>query len=90
MELGAAKYGAYNWRSKKVRRMVYLAAALRHLAADLDGEEIDSESGQPHLAHALACMAILLDARSTGNLIDDRPPKGAAAQTIRDTTKVKD
>ena len=79
MELGAKKYGAYNWREKKVRYTVYISAALRHLAAALDGEELDSESGVPHTAHVRACMGILLDAKATGNLVDDRPPKGAAA-----------
>lgn len=88
MELGAAKYGAYNWRSKKVRRLVYLAAALRHILTDLDGEEVDPESGQPHLAHAMACMAIVLDARSLGKLVDDRPSKGSCAQLIREVTRI--
>lgn len=86
MELGAKKYGSYNWRSKKVRQMVYLAAALRHLCASLDGEDVDPESNQPHLAHVAACMAILMDASATGNLIDDRPVKGAAGRLIEELT----
>lgn len=74
--LGAAKYGAYNWREKGVRLTVYLSAAERHLRAILDGESIDPESGQHHAAHAMACMAIILDAADIGKLIDDRPPSG--------------
>lgn len=87
--LGAAKYGPYNWRQKKVRATVYVAALLRHVYSYLDGEDLDPESGQSHVAHARACTAILLDAAETGNLIDDRPPPGAAGPLIARLT-VKD
>lgn len=86
MGLGAEKYGAYNWREKKVRSTVYLAAAMRHILQALDGEDLDPESGQPHEAHAAACMAILLDAQASGNLIDDRPTPGPAARVIEGLT----
>lgn len=89
MELGAKKYGTYNWRGNKVRRTVYISAAMRHLAQDLDGEQTDPESLQTHLAHAMACCAILIDAMETGNLIDDRPPVGATAKLIRELTVKK-
>ena len=87
MGLGASKYGPYNWREKKVRYTVYLEAALRHVFSALDGEEIDPESGQPHTAHAMACMAIILDAQATGNLVDDRPTPGVTAKLIAELTK---
>lgn len=87
MGLGAAKYGPYNWRQKKVRYTVYLEAAMRHILSALDGEEIDPESGQPHVAHAAACMAIVLDAKATGNLVDDRPTPGVAAKLIAEMTE---
>src|ERR1043166_9425284 len=48
MELGAKKYGAFNWRSKKVKWTIYYSAAMRHLMAALDGEDADPESGYPH------------------------------------------
>jgi hypothetical protein len=80
---GAKKYGAYNWRTKKVQAMVYLDAALRHIMAELDGEDIDPESGKPHLAGALASLAVYIDAKETGNLVDNRPPKGIAGEAIR-------
>jgi hypothetical protein len=86
MELGAKKYGAFNWRSNKVRGMVYISAALRHLLSYEDGEEIDPESGQSHIAHAAACMMILLDAAATGNLVDDRPTPGATGKLIANLT----
>ena len=82
MQDGARKYGPFNWRSKKVKASIYHAAALRHLLAWFDGEELAADSGKPHLAHALACLAILVDAKETGNLVDDRPLPGAAARLV--------
>lgn len=90
MENGAKKYGPYNWRSKKVRATIYLDGALRHIVSYLDGEERAPDSGVHHLGHAAACLGILLDALETGNLIDDRPTPGKAAQIIeRETVKKK-
>jgi len=86
MGLGARKYGAFNWRQTEVAASVYVAAARRHMAAWFDGENIDDESGASHLAHAAACLFILLDAMAVGKLVDDRPPPGAAAQRIRELT----
>lgn len=80
---GAAKYGPYNWREKKVRARVYVAAAMRHLHAWLDGEELAVDSRCHHLGHVIACCAILLDAQENGALSDDRPVKGGA-QAVMD------
>lgn len=82
MENGAAKYGPFNWRAHKINARVYVAAALRHLYSWADGEAKASDSGVPHLAHALASLAILVDAIETGNVIDDRPRPGAAARLL--------
>lgn len=84
---GAAKYGPYNWREKAVRGTVYQSAAKRHLAAWFDGEEVAKDSGVHHLAHAAACIGIILDAMETGNLVDDRPTPGAAAALLERLTK---
>lgn len=70
---GARKYGAYNWRAKKVMASIYVDAALRHITAWFEGEELAGDSGVHHLGHAIACCGILLDAQETGNLVDDRP-----------------
>jgi hypothetical protein len=78
MGLGAKKYGAYNWRQHAVSASVYQAAAMRHLLAWWGGEEVDPESGESHLAHAIACCAIVLDAAAVAKLNDDRP-KGEKA-----------
>lgn len=82
MGLGARKYGPYNWRTSNIRATVYIAAARRHLAQWFDRQDDDPESGVSHLAHARACLGILLDAWATGHLIDDRPERGAASDLI--------
>jgi len=82
MALGAKKYGAFNWRSANVKASVYVAAARRHLLQWFDGQNEDAESGVSHLAHARACLGILLDALATGHLADDRPTPGASALLI--------
>lgn len=70
---GAHKYGAYNWRDKEVVASIYVDAAMRHLAAWFECQETADDSGVHHLGHALACIAILLDAQEHGKLVDDRP-----------------
>lgn len=77
-EDGAKKYGPYNWREKAVPMMTYIGAALRHLHALLDGQDMAADSKRHHAAHAADCCAIILDALEIGKLVDDRPPNGAA------------
>lgn len=81
-ELGAWKYGEYNWRNKKVRLTVYAEAILRHNFALMAGEDIDPESGLPHTAHIMACAAIIEDARACNALIDDRFEKDMTATLL--------
>lgn len=80
LENGASKYGAYNWRDKTISVSVYKAAMERHMDSYWDGEEAAADSGVHHVAHAMACCALILDAMSVGMLNDDRPTKGAAAR----------
>lgn len=87
MRLGIRKYGLTNWRHDPISASVYYNAAMRHLLSWWDGQNADPESGLPHLAHAIACMMIVLDAGSTGDLIDDRPKPGATALYIECATK---
>lgn len=73
-EDGAKKYGPANWREKGVAASVYVDAALRHIAQWYDGHQDNAEdSGIPNLGHAMACLAIILDAQHCGTLTDDRP-----------------
>ena len=82
MEDGAAKYGPYNWRSKKVRMTIYLDALERHLLALRDGEDLTPDSGLPHLGAIIASASILADAKERGFLLDDRPPSGPASRLL--------
>lgn len=70
---GATKYDPYNWRAKDITLLGYIDAAFRHILAYMEGENQASDSGAHHLGHAMATLAILLDAEAHGNLIDDRP-----------------
>lgn len=84
---GRRKYGLMNWREKRVSATIYYDAALRHLLAWYDGEQSARDSGVHHLGHAMACLAIVLDAEATGNLNDDRPVHGAFADLIDQFTQ---
>lgn len=75
---GARKYGAFNWREKKIQADIYVDAARRHIAAWFDREEFAEDSGVHHLGHAIATLGILLDAQANDALVDNRPPKGGA------------
>ncbi len=81
---GAAKYGAFNWRVSGVRASVYLAALERHLMSWRNGEYADPVTGVPHIASAIACLGIIIDAELCGKLIDDRPPSAPVGRAIRE------
>lgn len=84
---GVAKYGPANWRESPVSASTYVNAAERHLTSWYDGEAVASDSGVHHLAHAAACLLILLDAEANGTLNDDRPPPGKTGELIKQLTK---
>ena len=69
---GADEYGEENWREVPRWRRRYVAAALRHIAAHCvgggltGGLPLDHESGQPHLAHAVASLLFVLELSLTG------------------------
>ena len=60
MTYGAKTYGDHNWRKGLKYSQLY-AAAQRHLNAFWQGDDIDEDSGLPHLAHAAANMLMLLE-----------------------------
>jgi mutator protein MutT len=83
---GMAKYGRNNWRPAGALASVYVGAGLRHLLAWYEGENNAPDSGLPHLGHALACLAILVDAQANGNLVDDRQYPGGYNDLVRQLT----
>ena len=72
---GARKYRRHNYRIAGVRASVYYDAAMRHLMAWYEGEDVDLDSGLSHVTKALACLSVLRDSMILGNWNDDRPPK---------------
>jgi hypothetical protein len=72
--LGWTKYGAWNWRVAGVSASTYKSALDRHMDRFWEGEWLDPVDGTPHLANALACIAILIEGFVLGNITDDRPP----------------
>ncbi len=83
---GCLKYGRANYRPGGARASIYYDAAVRHLTAWFEGEDVDPDSGLPHLGHLLACAAILVDAQATGNLTDDRQYPGGYRQLVEQMT----
>lgn len=70
---GAKKYEDFNYKNGKglLWSRVY-AACLRHLNDWNGGEDIDPESGKPHLYHAGCCVMMLIDLIDSGIGSDTR------------------
>lgn len=75
LDFGAKKYGRHNWCGGMDHSRMS-DAALRHILAYIDGEEVDPESGEDHLAHARCCLGFLIEYRAKKTGKDDR--RGAA------------
>lgn len=56
--MGAKKYGRDNWKGGTEWHEFY-GSALRHMFKFWEGEDIDEESGLPHLIHAIWNLATL-------------------------------
>jgi hypothetical protein len=78
---GKNKYAAWNW-AKGMAWSVPLACLMRHMAAWQRGEEVDAESGLPHLAHAMCNLRMLTLYAKTYPAGDDRP-KEWLGETLR-------
>lgn len=89
---GAAKYGALNWRVAPHSMTSLIDAAIRHLLALKEGEDVAEDSHLPHAAHVMAGMSVLLDAQACGTLTDDRvvPRADAWEKVRREITGIRD
>ena len=79
---GHKKYGDFHNYRKGMEVSRNVSCALRHIKAFMDGETNDSESGRPHLAHALCRLAFVLQNQHDGTAIDDRFVKTAPEQLV--------
>jgi hypothetical protein len=70
-EKHGGKYPDQNWR-KGMDWSKVINCALRHLYKFNGGEDLDSESGKPHLWHALCNLAMLAEYQFTHPEKDDR------------------
>jgi hypothetical protein len=82
---GAVKYAPENWRGG-IEYTRLIGAAMRHLHALNDCEDVDPESGHLHAAHAMCCLMMLiwmmkcrpdLDDRWRGQPVPVNPPANA-------------
>lgn len=73
MTEGGLKYGKHNYRAMGCKASTYFDAALGHLVSWWEGDDIDVESGLPHLMKAAACLVVVRDSQLMGNDNDDRP-----------------
>lgn len=70
---GAEKYSAGNWHSGDGFDWDRLEdSAQRHFDSFRLGEDNDPETGLPHLAHMMCCVAMLLEHQLTGHGKDTR------------------
>lgn len=71
--MGANKYSAYNFM-KGTDWSLMFNAMQRHALRFWSGEDIDPESGEPHMAHAAWMALALVGFALRGTGVDDRPP----------------
>jgi hypothetical protein len=69
---GERKYGDFHNYRKGMRVSRSVSCIMRHLRAYMNGEDLDSESGRLHAAHAAARCLFLLQNIAEGTAIDDR------------------
>lgn len=71
LTFGASKYAPHNWRKGMSVSRLY-DALQRHLVALNGGEDLDPESGLPHVYHASCCLMFIANMLETRPDLDDR------------------
>lgn len=78
---GGGKYGPFNYREVPVQSHIYYDAMLGHAMAASNGEDHTHDSGLLHLAHVMACAAILIDGMITERIKETRWSVGKPGQS---------
>ena len=66
LTIGAKKYAPDNWKYVAGAEKRYMDALWRHLLAYMEGEELDPETGESHMAHIGCNVMFLLWAIESG------------------------
>lgn len=86
LTFGADKYDDHNWR-KGFKYSRLIGAALRHIFSFSRGENLDPETGLPHLAHAACCILFLIDHTLLGYGVDDRYTAPKPEEALKGATE---
>jgi len=86
---GAKKYSDRNWEIGFTWNRPY-GATLRHMVAFWGGEDLDPETGLPHLAHAICELQFLLEFTKTHPEMDNRPKRSYAEMYKADQNPRRD
>ena len=68
LTFGAEKYEPDNWKRVPDANRRYFDAAMRHLWAYKEGEQLDPETGVSHLAHATCCILFMNELDNEGEI----------------------
>jgi len=83
LAFGKSKYSAWNW-AKGLEYSRVIDAAMRHLYAFADGENLDKESQLSHVAHAMCCCMFLLEYLKEHPELDDRRERPVPPMVVID------
>lgn len=71
LEFGAVKYARGNWH-KGLQHADICDSLLRHISSYLSGEDLDPESGKPHVDHIFCNAMFLAEGFRTHPELDNR------------------